>query len=153
MVEIGRVRVKTGNAPIEQKISAYPPQAKTVLRETFRSNLDVTPQLKINWPKISGELAADRKNQEATKGRIGGRGVMAADRRGEIGGRRENRGTQVHWKRFCVGPFAPRVVCPWGLRWFHVWHNVKKRVGRFSPVCSLRPHGGPEKPEGLVGRA
>jgi hypothetical protein len=27
MVEIGRVRVKTGNAPIEQKISAYPPQA------------------------------------------------------------------------------------------------------------------------------
>ena len=27
MVEIGRVRVKTGNAPIEQKISAYAPQA------------------------------------------------------------------------------------------------------------------------------
>src|ERR1700722_16728062 len=27
MVEIGRVRVKTGNAPIEQKISAFPPQA------------------------------------------------------------------------------------------------------------------------------
>src|ERR1700681_1460157 len=27
MVEIGRVRVKAGNAPIEQKISAYPPQA------------------------------------------------------------------------------------------------------------------------------
>src|SRR5258705_7628066 len=27
MVEIGRVRVKTGSAPIEQKISAYPPQA------------------------------------------------------------------------------------------------------------------------------
>jgi hypothetical protein len=27
MVEIGRVRVKTGNAPIEEKISAYPPQA------------------------------------------------------------------------------------------------------------------------------
>src|SRR6267143_7117341 len=27
MVAIGRVRVKTGNAPIEQKISAYPPQA------------------------------------------------------------------------------------------------------------------------------
>jgi hypothetical protein len=27
MVEIGRVRVKTGNAPIEQKISAYPAQA------------------------------------------------------------------------------------------------------------------------------
>src|SRR5882757_6216959 len=27
MVEIGRVRVKVGNAPIEQKISAYPPQA------------------------------------------------------------------------------------------------------------------------------
>src|SRR3981081_1387673 len=27
MVEIGRVRVKPGNAPIEQKISAYPPQA------------------------------------------------------------------------------------------------------------------------------
>src|SRR5207253_5220367 len=27
MVEIGRVRVKTGNSPIEQKISAYPPQA------------------------------------------------------------------------------------------------------------------------------
>jgi hypothetical protein len=27
MVEIGRVRVKTGNAAIEQKISAYPPQA------------------------------------------------------------------------------------------------------------------------------
>src|ERR1700681_4397069 len=27
MVEIGRVRVKNGNAPIEQKISAYPPQA------------------------------------------------------------------------------------------------------------------------------
>ena len=26
MVEIGRVRVKAGNAPIEQKISAYPPQ-------------------------------------------------------------------------------------------------------------------------------
>src|SRR5258706_15943535 len=26
-VEIGRVRVKAGNAPIEQKISAYPPQA------------------------------------------------------------------------------------------------------------------------------
>jgi hypothetical protein len=25
MVEIGRVRVKAGNAPIEQKISAYPP--------------------------------------------------------------------------------------------------------------------------------
>jgi hypothetical protein len=24
MVEIGRVRVKAGNAPIEQKISAYP---------------------------------------------------------------------------------------------------------------------------------
>jgi hypothetical protein len=24
MVEIGRVRVKDGNAPIEQKISAYP---------------------------------------------------------------------------------------------------------------------------------
>ena len=27
MVEIGRVRVKAGNASIEQKISAYPPQA------------------------------------------------------------------------------------------------------------------------------
>ena len=27
MVEIGRVRVKGGNAPIEQKISAYPAQA------------------------------------------------------------------------------------------------------------------------------
>src|SRR5882757_4277019 len=27
MVEIGRVGVKGGNAPIEQKISAYPPQA------------------------------------------------------------------------------------------------------------------------------
>src|ERR1700692_1996610 len=27
MVEIGHVRVKAGNAPIEQKISAYPPQA------------------------------------------------------------------------------------------------------------------------------
>jgi hypothetical protein len=27
MVEIGRVRVKAGNAPIEQKILAYPPQA------------------------------------------------------------------------------------------------------------------------------
>jgi hypothetical protein len=27
MVEIGRVRVNAGNAPIEQKISAYPPQA------------------------------------------------------------------------------------------------------------------------------
>ena len=27
MVEIGRVRVKNGNAPIEQKILAYPPQA------------------------------------------------------------------------------------------------------------------------------
>src|SRR3981081_1818279 len=27
MVEIGRGRVKTGNAPIEQKILAYPPQA------------------------------------------------------------------------------------------------------------------------------
>jgi hypothetical protein len=27
MVEIGRVRVKAGNAPIEQKISAYSPQA------------------------------------------------------------------------------------------------------------------------------
>src|SRR5882762_91890 len=27
MVEIGRVRVKAGNAPIEQKISACPPQA------------------------------------------------------------------------------------------------------------------------------
>ena len=27
MVEIGRVGVKAGNAPIEQKISAYPPQA------------------------------------------------------------------------------------------------------------------------------
>src|SRR5260370_8942486 len=26
-VEIGRERVKAGNAPIEQKISAYPPQA------------------------------------------------------------------------------------------------------------------------------
>ena len=46
--------------------------AKTVLRETFRSNLDVTPQLKINWPKISGELAADRKSQEATKRDQGG---------------------------------------------------------------------------------
>jgi len=28
MVEIGRVRVKAGNAPIEQKISAYPPKAE-----------------------------------------------------------------------------------------------------------------------------
>src|SRR5580700_7135235 len=27
MVEIGRVRVKAGNAPVKQKISAYPPQA------------------------------------------------------------------------------------------------------------------------------
>jgi hypothetical protein len=30
MVEIGRVRVKAGNAPIEQKISAYP-QTRTLL--------------------------------------------------------------------------------------------------------------------------
>jgi hypothetical protein len=27
MVEIGRVRAKAGNAPIEQETSAYPPQA------------------------------------------------------------------------------------------------------------------------------
>jgi hypothetical protein len=32
MVEIGRVRVKTGNAPIEQKISAYPHKPTSHLR-------------------------------------------------------------------------------------------------------------------------
>jgi hypothetical protein len=44
--------------------------AKTVLRETFWSYLDATPQLKINWPKTSpkasGEQEADRRRQEAT---------------------------------------------------------------------------------------
>jgi hypothetical protein len=35
-------------------------EAYMVLRETFRSNLDVTPQLKINRPKISGEPVAGK---------------------------------------------------------------------------------------------
>src|SRR5258706_1476917 len=52
MVEIGRVRVKAGNAPIEQKISAYPPQADSNILEGLRShiitgNLDLAPDLPI----------------------------------------------------------------------------------------------------------
>ena len=33
MVGIGRVKVKTGNAPIEQKISAYPPKRHRVVSD------------------------------------------------------------------------------------------------------------------------
>jgi hypothetical protein len=38
MVEIGRVRVKAGNAPIEQKISAYLPQADIKRPSAFQSS-------------------------------------------------------------------------------------------------------------------
>ena len=72
---------------------------------------------------------------------------MVDDRRGEIGGRRENRGTQVHWKRFCVGPIAPP---PWGLRWFHVWHNVNSGWGASVPrAFSPAPWRPQRSPEGL----
>ena len=49
--------------------------AQTVLRETFQSMLHVTPQLKINWPKISGEQEAAKKTEATHREnqRAGGR--------------------------------------------------------------------------------
>src|SRR3981081_8982 len=79
MVEIGRVRVKAGNAPIEQKISAYPPQADicafvSTSLETKRAAR--RPSQGSGRPKCKRErVAEDRfgsENEPASAGGAGG---------------------------------------------------------------------------------
>src|SRR6266480_5034812 len=71
MVEIGRVRVKAGNASIEQKISAYPPQADicafvSISLETKRAAR--RPSQGSGRPKCKREgVAKDRFGSIATE--------------------------------------------------------------------------------------
>src|SRR5260370_20536371 len=94
MVEIGRVRVKTGNAPIEQKISAYPPQANICV---FVST------------SLETKRAAWRPSQGSGRPKCKREG-MAEDRFGsdsDVGGRnREVRFTPDN------GPPQTATVCP-----------------------------------------
>src|SRR5258707_11695529 len=70
MVEIGRVRVKTGNAPIEQKISAYPPQADicafvSTSLETKRASR--RPSQGSGRPNANGRGVAERFGSKPEK--------------------------------------------------------------------------------------